>query len=623
MAFSAALFAGCGGGHSAALPAGPSQPSALGASSLYPLSQSPASFDPGPMPQTERQPSSAMVDISASVTPAAIGPSTWKRVPGAATRLAVAPDGSLWALSTVPAGVNKYLWHYAHGAWTNVPGLAASIAVGPDGTLYAVNGSTGGTYAYNGSCWKSLGGGARWVTTGADGAVYVLSNARIVNGDSAIWKYASGSWTQQPGAGAQLAGSFDPKSYSIDYLGTLAPNGYFVITAAGAISYYSPGFGYVPFPEAASAIAPFVGGVVDLKYPPSPSGESLSAFFYDDLGLYAQPIGWQEETGTGVSLAAGPSADGPWTQLYVANAANAIWTEPYDLTRQYPISARATSIASGPDGALWFTENGAGKIGRIAVNGTVTAEYPIPTASSGPYGIAAGPDGALWFTENGSNKIGRITTGGAFTEYPIPAAASGPLYIAAGPDGALWFTENGGNKIGRITTSGIVSEYPIPTASSAPRGIAAGGDGALWFVESAGDNIGRITTAGAVTAEYPIPTKGSYPEAIVAGPDGALWFTENFGNKIGRITTAGNTSEFGALYPSGIAAGPDGAMWFTTNYMHTCQVGRITTGGNSSYYWVAAANKGGGITAGPDGAIWFTDQANAEAEPMIARVTLH
>jgi virginiamycin B lyase len=39
-------------------------------------------------------------------------------------------------------------------------------------------------------------------------------------------------------------------------------------------------------------------------------------------------------------------------------------------------------------------------------------EYTIPTPGGQPTSITAGPDGALWFTESGSNKIGRITTAG-------------------------------------------------------------------------------------------------------------------------------------------------------------------------------------------------------------------
>jgi streptogramin lyase len=40
---------------------------------------------------------------------------------------------------------------------------------------------------------------------------------------------------------------------------------------------------------------------------------------------------------------------------------------------------------------------------------TIT-EFTIPTELSGPASITVGPDGALWFTENEANKIGRITT---------------------------------------------------------------------------------------------------------------------------------------------------------------------------------------------------------------------
>jgi virginiamycin B lyase len=82
---------------------------------------------------------------------------------------------------------------------------------------------------------------------------------------------------------------------------------------------------------------------------------------------------------------------------------------------------------------------------------TIT-EFPLPTVSSFPLGITTGPDGALWFTEQFGNKIGRITTAGVITEFPLPTANSGPFGITAGPDGALWFVENTGNRIGRITT---------------------------------------------------------------------------------------------------------------------------------------------------------------------------
>jgi virginiamycin B lyase len=143
------------------------------------------------------------------------------------------------------------------------------------------------------------------------------------------------------------------------------------------------------------------------------------------------------------------------------------------------------------------------------------SEFPIPTPGSAPAGITAGPDGALWFTEEGyptdpnNENIGRITTAGAITEFLPPSYYhTGPNSITTGPDGALWFTENGFNQIGRITTAGVITnEIPIPTGNSGAYGITAGPDGALWFIENKANKIGRITTAGVI---HCCPVDGGY-----------------------------------------------------------------------------------------------------------------
>jgi streptogramin lyase len=38
------------------------------------------------------------------------------------------------------------------------------------------------------------------------------------------------------------------------------------------------------------------------------------------------------------------------------------------------------------------------------------SEFSVPTVDSRTYSIASGPDGNLWFTERIGNKIGRITS---------------------------------------------------------------------------------------------------------------------------------------------------------------------------------------------------------------------
>src|SRR5438874_8101112 len=54
---------------------------------------------------------------------------------------------------------------------------------------------------------------------------------------------------------------------------------------------------------------------------------------------------------------------------------------------------------------------------RALFSGSI-AEFGLTTGSS-PHAVTAGPDGALWFTEPGTDKIGRITTTGSVTEFAL------------------------------------------------------------------------------------------------------------------------------------------------------------------------------------------------------------
>jgi streptogramin lyase len=191
-------------------------------------------------------------------------------------------------------------------------------------------------------------------------------------------------------------------------------------------------------------------------------------------------------------------------------------------------------IAAGPDGRLWFTEAnparsrdpygdaGVGYVAAAALDGTIR-QYPVPTYDARPTDIAAGVDGALWFTERAANRIGRITTSGEVTEFTIPTASSSPEAIAAGPDGAMWFLENAANRIGRIATDGSITEYPIPKANSNPGGISLGPDSRMYFTETTGNRLGAVTTdfvapggAGGGGAGGAGARGGSNPSAAIA-----------------------------------------------------------------------------------------------------------
>jgi len=310
-------------------------------------------------------------------------------------------------------------------------------------------------------------------------------------------------------------------------------------------------------------------------------------------------------------------------------------------------------ITAGPDGALWFTEQDAGRIGRIATDGRVTdfsaeasaaaarattrppgtttvvppttttmttttatttvqAPPPVVRPAPRPRRIAADGHGRLWFTDAVAG-ISTITVDGGVTRYAPPYALP-TEGITRGPDGAIWFTVPAANRILRVeeTPDGpAYRDYPLD-GDRRPTQIVAGPDGALWFLEPASNSIGRLTPAG-VLSHHPIPTAGAAPEGLTVGPDGALWFTEPGTHRIGRITTGGQISELVLpgtdTRPGAIASGPDGALWFTELAPGRNSIGRITVQGAASRYPLPGSGASAGLVLHDD-ALWYTRGAD-------------
>lgn len=299
-------------------------------------------------------------------------------------------------------------------------------------------------------------------------------------------------------------------------------------------------------------------------------------------------------------------------------------------------------ISRGADGAMWFTLQAGGKIGRISSGGTLSLySLPAEDAAGAPNGITLGPDGAMWFTLQAGGKIGRISSGGTFQFYALPEEMRGeqPTGIAPGPDGNLWFTLQAGGKIGRISSGGTLQffDLPEPERNGRPVDITLGPDGHMWFTLQAGGKIGRISSGGTFQTFYDLPAaeSGGQPTGIALGRDGNVWVTLQAGGKIGRISSGGTFSitaltEAAAGRPTGITAGADGHMYFTLQAGG--KIGRISSGGTLAsglpmvrqmadpYTLFALPTANGaptGIALGPEGSLFVTQRD----DNSIAKVT--
>jgi virginiamycin B lyase len=249
---------------------------------------------------------------------------------------------------------------------------------------------------------------------------------------------------------------------------------------------------------------------------------------------------------------------------------------------EYPNTAGGwpQDLVLGPDGNIWFTDQGAtgggstavsanGAIGKLDVATKVITKYPLAsgltTCTPAPVApavtdctqadwITKGPDGNLWFTQAGagtSSNIVKITTAGVVTEF-----AYGGAGIAAGADGNMWITSLNG--VYTMTTAGVfVAQHTLPSTSAGMTWwITSTADG-LWFSEMGGTvanstpanwgaafstglgGLGHITTAGTITDNViptPLNTNANMPAIAITtvGPDGAIWFSEPRSGKIGR-----------------------------------------------------------------------------------------
>ncbi len=305
-------------------------------------------------------------------------------------------------------------------------------------------------------------------------------------------------------------------------------------------------------------------------------------------------------------------------------------------------AGRVDGLAASPDGSLWYADALFPMIARVTPgsSGPVTETdniglqfAPIGGSVSVPTAFAWGPDGSMWFTDNGQSKaIGKVAlTWNGATEYGeitdeffrgLQQNGALPLAgITPGPDGNVWFTD--GSDIGRITPAGTVREFSLPVGSE-PMGIAEGPDGSLWFTDDGGTPaIGKIDVDGSDIEEFDLPA-GSRPVGIAAGPDGNLWFTDDGSTPaIGQIGPDGppfhefTTGLLPGSSPNQIAAGPDGSLWVTDDGV-TPAIDRVARDGTITPFTMGLQSGGGvshpeGITADPDGNMWFTDPGTQQA----------
>ena len=116
--------------------------------------------------------------------------------------------------------------------------------------------------------------------------------------------------------------------------------------------------------------------------------------------------------------------------------------------RTFPVlaGAGAHDVYPAADGAVWFTAQSAGKLGRLDPR-TGKSDLIALGPAAAPHGVIVAPDSAAWVTEGGQNAIARIDPATrAVKLFPLPKERRDANLNTASFDrqGVLWFTGQNG-----------------------------------------------------------------------------------------------------------------------------------------------------------------------------------
>jgi len=159
-------------------------------------------------------------------------------------------------------------------------------------------------------------------------------------------------------------------------------------------------------------------------------------------------------------------------------------------------NAHPYGMISADDGALWFCELTGQKLGRLDPATEAIAEFIPPDSNVHPRRLVA-VGGAIYFTDSGGGRLGRLTLADKkFKMWDSPSGKdSEPYGIAVDSTGKIWYEESaaGANKLVRFNPiAEIFTVYAMPAANSSVRNIVRDAHGRLWMPLSIANKIAVV-----------------------------------------------------------------------------------------------------------------------------------
>jgi len=279
--------------------------------------------------------------------------------------------------------------------------------------------------------------------------------------------------------------------------------------------------------------------------------------------------------------------------------------------------SRPHDPALAPDGSLWYTGQGANKLGRLDPKTGEFKEYLLKTPGSGPHGLVADQEGNIWFTAISGGYLGKLDPKtGEITEYRPPDDREiDPHTPVFDHEGILWFTNEDTNYIGRLDPkTGKMSLTKVPTPHAVPYGMVILKNDTPLFCEFGTNKLATIDPKSMTIHEYRLPDASARPRRLALAPDNTIFYTDYARGYLGHFDPASGklikewASPGGAeSEPYGIAITNDGEVWYSESGIRPNTLVRFDP--RSETFSTKPIPSGGGVVrnmvARPDGRLYL------------------
>ena len=162
---------------------------------------------------------------------------------------------------------------------------------------------------------------------------------------------------------------------------------------------------------------------------------------------------------------------------------------------EYKTSGGPYGLALDKQGNVWFCRLNADSLGKLdPKSGQITTLSTGP--GSRPRRVAAAPDGTLWVTYNGNGKLGHVdpVAGKVLQEYEMPAGtAGGPYAVSVDAKGRVWANEIQTDTVALFDpATARFQVFKLPSKGVGIRKAIVDGDGRFWYMGSHNGRLGVI-----------------------------------------------------------------------------------------------------------------------------------